>query len=1109
MLRVCTGENRILAGALTRAVGAALAGGDEIQYIVVPRQLTLFTERLLLDGLRLQGSFRLRVLSPARLCTLIFEAAGMPEGVRVDERGRVMLVRRAIRAAEGLTIYKNAERRRGFADRCARQLELFIQGGVSPEDLRECAEESQGAAKMKLRDLAAILEQYELLIRGRFQDGDSELIEAARRAAGADFVAQGRFWFFGFDITPQTLTNLIAQIAAACPESTLFLPLENDERARDYDCYHPLERALNRLRAACREAGAEFARERLEAEANESSLRALARELYAYPVHAWEGAPDGVRLALARDVREECMLAAAEARRLAMRGVRYGEIRLICADMETYRQPLGEAFRTFDVPLFQETSRPVSRMATAECLLTALKLIDKNFRSEDVFTLMRCGYMDLTGDEADRLANYAVRRGVDGARWLRPLNRGSEAEIAELEPVRARLMKPVQKLRDALRAAGDLKGQLAALFGFLTEIDAHGRSVQLQRALNERNLREESGALSQSWNRIIGALDQMAALMGEEKLSLRELDQALTESLEAAVVKPLPQSGDAVYAQSAGRILMDHARALIVIGLNDAGGASEDGLLTQGQRRAVAERTKAYLGPDETDMARLKRFYLKAALGMAADEVWFSCALSGLDGAARRPGLTLELIREIFPGLREMKEEEKQVLLAGAPRAALGRAARALSDRRAGEQPDSGDAAALSALRAAAADMPRVNDRLRRMDALLAGGEGREAVDVASARALYGELQAQSITRLERFANCPFLYFANYGLRPERVEPFELDRRQEGIFLHDAVNAFLRAHRRELNEMAPEDAEAHMGRIADELLEHMRVGTPMEDSHSARAESRMLRATACRCARVLAEHMRGSAFRAEQLERSFGREDGAHRLRAGDTVLEGRIDRMDLWPEGNSLRVIDFKLGGKPLNLAGAYHGLQLQLPVYLGAAMEERGARSAGVYYFALDEGVVDTQSTDPHQVEKERSNRFRMTGLLPEDMELIRAQTPNPETVFNARMTAGGELYSNVPRADDKNFDRLVRHVLKQAEDHIARIRAGEAAVSPASFDGREACGLCDYRAACLFDPKLDAGKVRRMKNMKWNEVFERIALEDTETGNGPDDERGDVRE
>ncbi len=97
MLQVYTGDNRQLSEALVRWIGVALAAEDAVQYIVVPRQLTLFTERLLLNGLKLRGSFRLRVLSPARLCTQIFEAVGSPDGIRVDEQGRVMLVRQAMR----------------------------------------------------------------------------------------------------------------------------------------------------------------------------------------------------------------------------------------------------------------------------------------------------------------------------------------------------------------------------------------------------------------------------------------------------------------------------------------------------------------------------------------------------------------------------------------------------------------------------------------------------------------------------------------------------------------------------------------------------------------------------------------------------------------------------------------------------------------------------------------------------------------------------------------------------------------------------------------------------------------------------------------------------
>ena len=72
MLRVHTGENRLLSGALVRRIGAALDAEDETQYIVVPKQLTLLTERLLLRELKLPGSFRLRVLSPTRLCALVF-----------------------------------------------------------------------------------------------------------------------------------------------------------------------------------------------------------------------------------------------------------------------------------------------------------------------------------------------------------------------------------------------------------------------------------------------------------------------------------------------------------------------------------------------------------------------------------------------------------------------------------------------------------------------------------------------------------------------------------------------------------------------------------------------------------------------------------------------------------------------------------------------------------------------------------------------------------------------------------------------------------------------------------------------------------------------------
>ena len=143
-------------------------------------------------------------------------------------------------------------------------------------------------------------------------------------------------------------------------------------------------------------------------------------------------------------------------------------------------------------------------------------------------------------------------------------------------------------------------------------------------------------------------------------------------------------------------------------------------------------------------------------------------------------------------------------------------------------------------------------------------------------------------------------------------------------------------------ELTEEQAGARMDGIADRLLDALADAGPLGDSAVALAEKRRLKATARTCAAVLAEHMRGSRFNPSDLETDFGVEDrGPARLTvnaaSGECVLEGRIDRIDEWAAGGYLRVIDYKLGGKDLALDAVYHGLSLQLPVYLAAAMKKR----------------------------------------------------------------------------------------------------------------------------------------------------------------------------
>ena len=58
-------------------------------------------------------------------------------------------------------------------------------------------------------------------------------------------------------------------------------------------------------------------------------------------------------------------------------------------------------------------------------------------------------------------------------------------------------------------------------------------------------------------------------------------------------------------------------------------------------------------------------------------------------------------------------------------------------------------------------------------------------------------------------------------------------------------------------------------------------------------------------------------------------------MNAGKIKLKGKIDRIDINEEEKTLKVVDYKLGGKKPSSEDLLTGISLQLPLYLFAAKE------------------------------------------------------------------------------------------------------------------------------------------------------------------------------
>ncbi|MBR1820905.1 MAG: hypothetical protein IJ769_04705, partial [Clostridia bacterium] len=66
-MRIYTGRSHLMEAALIEILRQNMGGAAEAHIVVVPKHLTLQTERALLGALELPGSFQLQVLSPERL----------------------------------------------------------------------------------------------------------------------------------------------------------------------------------------------------------------------------------------------------------------------------------------------------------------------------------------------------------------------------------------------------------------------------------------------------------------------------------------------------------------------------------------------------------------------------------------------------------------------------------------------------------------------------------------------------------------------------------------------------------------------------------------------------------------------------------------------------------------------------------------------------------------------------------------------------------------------------------------------------------------------------------------------------------------------------------
>ena len=233
------------------------------------------------------------------------------------------------------------------------------------------------------------------------------------------------------------------------------------------------------------------------------------------------------------------------------------------------------------------------------------------------------------------------------------------------------------------------------------------------------------------------------------------------------------------------------------------------------------------------------------------------------------------------------------------------------------------------------------------------------------AKALYGTTLENSATRLELFAQCACAHFLAYGLELKERARYEFSPMDMGNVLHSGLERFAKKmhesgipwtdlDEEQMDEMANACVEEVVSYYGNTILK-----SSARNEYMVSRVKRMMKRTIW----ALTSQMEQGAFTPSRFEVSFAMADSLESINITLSEEEkmkllGRIDRVDTCVEEDKIlvKVIDYKSGNTSFDLLALYHGLQLQLVLYMNAALEleqrnnpDKKVEPAGIFYYNI----------------------------------------------------------------------------------------------------------------------------------------------------------------
>ncbi|WP_101843440.1 helicase-exonuclease AddAB subunit AddB [Halobacillus sp. Marseille-P3879] len=1129
-------------------------GGAPILYIA-PDQMTFQQEYTLLTQGDIEGSIRAQVFSFSRLAWRVLQETGGGTKKFISSTGVQMMLRKIIEErTSDWKVFQKAIEKQGFVEQLENMITEFKRYQVTPAALHAQMEQMdqfmhrtshEEGLRDKLDDLTYIYDRLVDALREQYIDSEDQLQLLSEKIPEAAFLNDAEVYIDGFhSFTPQEYT-VIEALLKKCRNVKVTLTADkpaNDE-SEELDLFHETNETFLKLSQMAEESGAgvekvEILDEKRGRFENRPALRHLEKYFDHRPAPVFEGAPP-IKIAEAVHPRAEVEGAAQEILRLVREeGYRYKDIAVLIREPNVYHSLINTLFGDYGIPVFIDEKRTMLNHPLIELIRSGLDVVEGNFRYDAVFRLLKTGFIPSTDrrypldEEAiDEIENYVLEYGIRKRErwfskdpWVYQRFRGFEnaAQTDEekdkqerINAYRFQITQVLEPLDQELREADTIAERAKAIYQWLDRLHVPAQLENWRAHYDERGEIERGREQEQVWDEVLRLLDEAVEIAGDEKVSLQVFRNTIESGLESLTFSHVPPSMDHVVVGDVDRSRITGIKASFLLGVTDGVWPmkpSGDGMMSEKEREILSE-SGLQLAEGAARQLLDDRFYMYLALTMAKDHLWVSYPLSNEEGKSKVASQIVQRLDELFPEIKEhitlqdaddLYDAERFISTPLKTRSAL-------------------TSQLARYLRGYPIEKVWWNILNWYVENEESGGLTYHVLQSLFYRnkpvhlskstkdQLFSASVKTSVSRLETYHRCSYQYFAGHSLNLQERKTYKLDAPDIGQLFHEAlkqITEWVQQEGRDFSQLDQRETTRYAEK-ATNLLAPILQNQILHSSNRHHYIKYKLQGVIARAAFILSEQARKSHFSPVGLELGFGLEQNSKLppLTLGlpnghELMLRGRIDRVDraLNEEELYLRIIDYKSSAKGLDLVDVYYGLSLQMLAYLDVVLSNAehwlGSKAlpAGVLYFHVHNPMISgKQLISDDEIEQEIFKKFKMSGLLLEDEQLVSMMDTTLEKgrsqIVPAGLKADGGFYKGSKTLEDEKFEQLRGYIRKLMQDAGQRVTDGEVALNPFLKDDQAACDYCSFRSVCQFDPSLEDHNFRRLKHLKEDEVIQQM--------------------